>query len=415
MYSREVISRLFTYKVDSMSTKQIMRGRPVDIANRIPRDDWDRAPWNRWTFQNVRQILPTVEVWRGQGNIWQLPQALRGLEKLSFINNAKKKLSIDQWLNTSYTDGFIVTHRGSIVYERYMNNMTERSLHLSQSVAKSIVASVAGILIARRLLDPNEAVAAYLPELRETAWSGATLQQVMDMTTGVRYVEDYEALDSDIALTDLASGWRLPRKRQPAPACVWDQILTLKDKVREHGELFQYRSIETDVMAHCMERVTQTPLAELISRELWSRLGCEESADFTVDSAGYPLACGGFSATLRDYARFGLMLLNNGIGNQQQIVPGEWLDDVFNCNPKIFGKPYTDGLPKGAYRNQFWVEDHKKHAFMARGVFGQLIYVNRDENLVAVKLSSWPEFLSVPRAIDTQIAIHTIAKYLNHA
>ena len=93
------------------------------------------------------------------------------------------------------------------------------------------------------------------------------------MTTGVRYVEDYEALDSDIAATDIASGWKRPNPDFPAPACIWDQILTLTEKVREHGTQFQYRSIETDVLAHCLERVTQTRLAELVSRELWHHEG----------------------------------------------------------------------------------------------------------------------------------------------
>jgi CubicO group peptidase (beta-lactamase class C family) len=112
------------------------------------------------------------------------------------------------WLDEDYTDGFIVVHHGEIVCERYFTTMTARSLHLSQSVAKSVTSAVAGILVGRGLLDPDQPVTDYLPELKRTAWKGATLRHVLDMTTGVRFVEDYEALDSDIAMTDIATGWK---------------------------------------------------------------------------------------------------------------------------------------------------------------------------------------------------------------
>jgi len=390
----------------------IMQGFPVAADNRIPRKEWDRAPWNRWSFQHIREILPTVEVWRGDLPVWTLPEREVDLSQIEFEGTETERNTVTKWLDTSYTDGFIVIHRGDIVFQQYMNDMHERSLHLSQSMAKSITASVAGILIERDLLDPEEKVSRYLPELESTAWKGAKLRHVMDMTTGVRYAEDYEAPDSDIAITDIASGWKPASADYDGPECLWDQILTLQNSDREHGAKFQYRSIETDVLAHCMERVTETRLAKLISLELWQPLGCEQSACFTVDSAGYPLADGGFNASLRDYARFGLMHLQKGIGNGRQIVPAAWVEDIQASDPDLFAEPYTDATPNGAYRNQFWIEDVDTQAYMARGVFGQLIYIDPRHNMVAVKLSTWPEFTSVPRLRETLKALHAIAKYL---
>ncbi len=320
---------------------------------------------------------------------------------------------MDQWLDTSFTDGFMVIHRGDVVMEKYFNGMRRDTLHLSQSVAKSVTSTVAGILIGRGLMHPTDEVTRYLPELSQTAWAGATLQQVLDMSTGVRYIEDYEALDSDIAVTDVASGWKPGVPGQQYPDCIWDQILTLTRQARPHGQIFQYRSIETDVLAHCMERVSGTRLAELISRELWKPMGAERDASFTVDSAGYALADGGFNATLRDYARFGLLHLNGGFANQRQIVPAEWIDDIFNANPALFNEPYTQASPRGAYRNQFWVHDIPRGIYMARGVFGQLIYIDRSHQMVAVKLSSWPEFISTVRLLDTLNALEAIGTTLN--
>lgn len=393
--------------------KQTTRGIPLSQNHRIPRNYWDRAPWNRWTFQNIRQLLPTTEVWRGNGDKWVLPEAKINLENLGFVSGNSPPTTIDAWLDSSFTDGFLVLHKGEIVFERYMNGMTERTLHLSQSMAKSIVGSVAGILMGKGLLDANARVTRYLPELKKTAWKGATLQQVMDMTTGVKYVEDYEAPDSDISVTDVASGWRTPPPETEFPECIWEQILGLVETTREHGTLFQYRSIETDVLAHCMERATGTHLAELISDELWQPLGCEESACFTVDRAGYPLADGGFNATLRDYARFGQMLLQQGMANGRQIVPAEWIKDIHNTNGDLFHAPYNLATPNGSYRNQFWIEDVNRKAFMARGVFGQKIYVDPEHHLTIVKLSSWPEFTSDERLRTALDAIHAIARTLN--
>jgi CubicO group peptidase (beta-lactamase class C family) len=393
--------------------QDIMQGFPVPPQRRVPHQDWDRAPWNRWTFQHVSEVLPTAEVWRGRGPVSKLEYNLQNLQAIEFATAAGQQSTLQRWIDRSYTDGMLVLHRGAVVFEQYHNGMHERSLHLSQSMSKSVVAVVAGILIGRGLLDPSQQVTEYLPELAVTAWQGATLQQVMDMTTGVRYVEDYEALDSDIAITDIASGWKWPPPGYLGPHCIWDQILTLTERVREHGLLFQYRSIETDVLAHCMERVTGTRLAELVSHELWQPLGCEESARFTVDPAGYALACGGLNASLRDYARFGQLLLQQGRLGATQLVPADWIADIHNADHSLFGEPYTLATPNGGYRNQFWIEDVDRPGFMARGVFGQLIYVDPATDLVMVKLSSWPEFTSVPRLTTALNAIHAIGAFVN--
>ena len=391
----------------------ITRDYPVRREQRVPHEDWDRGPWNRHTFQRVREYVPTTEVWRGNGPVRTLECNPKALDDVEFGDADGDKTTMQQWIDSSYTDAILVLHQGDIVLEQYHNNMTERTLHLSQSVAKSVVSVVAGILIGRGLIDPAEQVAHYLPELVTTAWRGATLQQVMDMTTGVRYIEDYEALDSDIAITDIASGWKHPRPGLNAPSCIWDQILTLTEQVREHGEKFHYRSIESDVLAHCLERVTGTRLAELVSRELWQPLGCEESASFTVDPAGYALASGGLNATLRDYARFGQLLLQQGRLDDIQLVPADWIADIHNADHSLFGEPYTKAAPNGGYRNQFWLEDVDRPGFMARGVFGQLIYVDPAADMVMIKLSSWPEFISVPRLITALNAIHAIGDRLN--
>jgi CubicO group peptidase (beta-lactamase class C family) len=387
----------------------IMAGSPPNLVP--PKMEWDRPPWNRWTFQHVREILPTVEVWRGSGIVREFAVRERDLDGLA-VTDSTGAPTLAGHLDETYTDGFLVLKDAAIAYERYFNGMSQRTLHLSQSVAKSFTGIVAGILIERGILDVNAPVMQYLPELEKTGWRGAILQQVLDMTTGVRFEENYTNPYSDIGQLDVASRWKpIPPDSDPEfkwPRHMLELIAKLGDVERPHGELFAYRSIETDVLAFCMERASGKRLAQLVSEELWQKMGAEESACFTVDSAGFALADGGFNATMRDYGRFGQLILENGGG----VIPASWIEATRNGNHGIFKEPYTLSLPHGAYKNQFWIEDPKSRAILAKGVFGQLIYVNWDYNMVVVKLSSWPDFLNRPFDVATFGAIHAIGKAL---
>jgi CubicO group peptidase (beta-lactamase class C family) len=366
----------------------------------IPRSDWDAPPYNRWAFQNVRQMVPTAEVWRGPGPVMPLPEAPRDMLGVTFEIDGKV-LDVGQFLDESFTDGFIVLSGGKVVSEIYMNGMQPRTTHLSQSVAKSIVGTVAGILNGRGELEFTAPVTHYLPELEKTAYRGASVQQVMDMTSGVLFDETYTSPDSHIAKVDRASGWKDPVAGWPET--MWQVILELTESEAAHGQSFRYRSIETDVIGFILQRVSGLPLSELVSRELWAPMGAEEDAYFTVDRSGYGLADGGFNATLRDYARFGQLIADGGIAHGRQIVPSAFIEDLPNGNNAIFGSDYRIVLPGGAYHNQFWVEEAGTPVVMCRGVFGQLIYIDRAADFVAVKLSTWPDFTN-PRRTRTALA-----------
>jgi CubicO group peptidase (beta-lactamase class C family) len=381
----------------------IMAGSPPSLA--LPRMDWDRPPWNRWAFQHMREILPTAEVWRGNGHRKRFERADRELDELPVTDSDGRPTTLAGLLDETYTDGFLVLKDGKIACERYFNGMTERTLHLSQSMAKSVVGTVFGILAGRGIVDPDNLVTDYVPEFAATGWAGASLQHVLDMTSGVRFSEEYTDPYSDIGQVDVASGWKpIPLGSAPEfrwPEHIWELVMRLRETTRPHGTRFEYRSIETDVLAFVMERATGRRLAQLVSEELWQKIGADESASFTVDRAGYALADGGFNATLRDYARFGLTILDDGSG----IVPPAWIDAT---RSGAHGPDYSLALPEASYRNQFWIENPRSRSLMCRGVFGQLVYISWETNMVVVKLSSWPDFVSVPYSVATMKAIHSI-------
>lgn len=392
----------------------IMQGSPLPPEWRVPFADWDRPPWNRWSFQNIRQILPTAPVSRGTGPVWALETGAQDIGQIAFDDCDGAPTTVDAMLNDTYTDGFLVHMDGKIIHESYHNGMQPDTLHLAQSVSKSVTATVAGILIGRGLLDPMAPITDYLPELAHTAWAGAKVQHVLDMTSGTAYDETYTNPASDIGKTDVATGWKpIPADADPDtdwPACVWDQIITLTKTEADHGARFSYRSIETDVLAHAMERVAGTRLADLVSRELWAPMGAEQDACFTVDRSGYALADGGFNASLRDFARVGLLHLNGGARGDTRIVPESWVTDIRSGDHGLFNDEARATFPNGRYRNQFWIEDANRQTAMAIGVFGQLIYIAPEYDMVAVKLSTWPDFLDARHKANTMAGLHAIAR-----
>ena len=375
----------------------------------IPRAAWMFAPFIRWTFQHVREMTPTAKIWRGPGPAGLLPHRPRDLDALEFDLGGQRR-TIGCFLKGSFTSGFLVLFQGEIVMERYMNGLTPHGQHLAMSVSKSITATVCGILVHRGLIDPASPVTRYLPELDATAYRGATVQQVLDMTTGVHFDETYDSPDSDIWKLDEVSGWK-SLSRPDGPQTVWQFILTLTRQDRPHGHAFHYRSIETDVLGLIMERASGRSLADLISRELWAPMGAEEDAYITVDRAGLALADGGLNATLRDFARFALLHLRAGRANGKQVIPQDWLDDI------RFGKhggcleADREQLPNGAYRNQFWIEDATAGTYMCLGIHGQYIYLDPSTDFAVVKLSTWPEALNSQYFVEALAATRAIRDF----
>ena len=384
----------------------------MTTGSQVPRSEWDRPPWNRWSFQHIRDILPTVEISRGDGPVRELPRRPSTLDDLPVTGIGGEATSLAAFLDQTCTDGLLVLKDGAIAFEGYFNGMDEKTLHLSQSVAKSFTGVLAGILARRRVIAVNAPITDYIPELQATAYRDATLRNLLDMTSGVRFTEDYTDPLSGMGRADVASGWKpVPAGADPSmhwPRSMFELILSLRDLDREHDSSFSYRSIETDVLAFVLERASGKRLAQLMSEELWQKLGMEQDANMTIDSAGFALADGGLSACLRDYGRFGQMLLDDGAG----VVPAGWIEATRSGNHELFGAPYTAVLPDGAYRNQFWIEDSKRRNLMARGVFGQLIHIDFKRRMVVVKLSSWPEFVNPAWTVATLDTVRRIGRAL---
>lgn len=216
----------------------------------LPRSGWSRPPMHRWTFQHIREMTPTAQVWRGPGPVMPLSENFQELGGVAFHADGRD-LTFDRFLDDNATDGMLVLHRGAIVTERYFNGMEPHSQHLSMSMAKSMVGMVTGILIDRGIIDPAAPVTQYLPELARTAYTGATVQHVLDMTTGVVFDESYTTPGSHMIRLGYACGWRV-NDQPDYPRSMWELILTLTEQERPHGALFQYPCVDRSPTKRCI-------------------------------------------------------------------------------------------------------------------------------------------------------------------
>jgi len=391
----------------------IGQGSDLPPERRADNQNWTVAPYNRWTFQRVQQFARTTRVPRSKKPS-TLNERFQDLSSIAFDDYNGQKSTIAEMLSRTYTDGILVMHKGNVLAEQYFNGMSASTLHLIMSCSKSITSAVAGIYINAGALNPSAQIIDYLPELSNSGIAGATLQQALDMQVGLKFSEDYDDLDGDWRRCEEATGWREPTKGYDGPRDQLSYVRTLTEQETEHGSTFHYQSILTDVIGCCLERASGKEFAELVEEHIWTPMGAEQDLVSIIDAAGIMSFEGGFNICLRDFARFGLLISQDGHYQGQQLVPENWLHECRNPNDKLIeafaASEYAEVLPGGAYHNQWWVRNPDKGITMALGIHGQMLYVDCEREFVAAKLSSQPEQANIAMAMDEMLAFEAITE-----
>ncbi len=351
-----------------------------------------RFPQLRWSVANFRRFMPSTNVWRGDGPVSPLPRALRtDIDAVEFQPlGGGEALTWAQSLDANYTDAIIVLHQGRVVYERYLGVMTPHSPHMAMSVTKSMFGTLGAMLVAEGKLDENALVTRYIPELAGSGWADATVRQVLDMTTGLKYSENYADPQAEVWQHARAGGI-LPRPPGYAGPRTFYEFLRTVRKEGEHGQAFAYKTVNTDVLGWLIRRATGQTVGEVLSERIWQKLGAEQDAYLLIDSEGTEFAGGGFNPVLRDLARFGEMIRLGGHYNGQQIVPRAVVDDIRRGADKAqFAKAGYKLLEGWSYRDMWWVSHNAHGAFSARGIHGQAIYIDPRAEMVIVRFGSHP-------------------------
>ena len=392
---------------------ELMTGFPPAPESQVSLANWQDPPFNRWAFRHMREIIPSHPIPAGQPA--PLPAAGRPLGNPPVVRLDGSASTVEDVLAATYTDAFLVVHDGQVAAERYYAGMTGGTSHLIMSVSKSVLSCVAGVLIDRGLLDLQAPVTTYVPEAGDSGYAGATIRDLLDMRTGVAFRETYTALDTEVRVMERSMGWRPAQPGDPAGAYPY---LAMLGSAGPHGGEFSYRSADSDMLGWACERASAMRVAGLISALIWQPIGAERDAEITCDPLGTAIPDGGISATARDLARFGQMLVDDGRAQGRTVVPQAWLADVRHPEPGVreaFAR--TDNeyvLPGGWYRSQFWViPGSGGPVLVCLGIHGQLIYADRAARTVVVKLSSWPDAQNTAYLLDTLRSCAAAAAHLS--
>ena len=393
-----------------------MKGFPPSDDRVIghPASDYFSFPRLRWTFCHFREIQATRRVARGRGPVSPLPESLdSAIDDLTFTPiGGDQTMTWQESLDANYTDGILVLHRGQIVYEHYSGCLNAEGRHGAMSVTKSFVGTVAEILIADGVLDDTKRVSEYVPELKPSAFGGATVRQVMDMTAALDYNENYADPESDI-WQYAAAGDPTPKPESYTGPRNFYEFLQGVEQEGTHGKAFIYKSINTDALAWVIARASGKDFIEHLSERIWKPLGMDQEADMMIDSLGTPFSAGGLNLSLRDAARFGQTLLQKGQWQGEQVIPASAVASISGGGDpaKFAGAGYTT-LPGGSYRSQWWALHNDNGAYSARGIHGQAIYIDPTAEMVIARFATYP--ISFNAAIDpTSLpAYQAVADYL---
>jgi len=280
------------------------------------------------------------------------------------------------------------------------------------SVTKSFFGTIGAMLVDEGTLDADAPASRYVPELKDTAFGDATVRQLLDMTTGLQYSENYADPKAEI-WSHVRAGDVLPRPPgYKGPTTFYEFLLTVK-KEGQHGEAFAYKTVNTDALGWVIARATGKSVGQNMQERIWSKLGAEQDAYFTVDSVGTEFAGGGLNTGLRDLARFGEMMRLGGRFNGQQIVPKAVVDDIRRGGDKAkFAKAGYTLLPGWSYRDMWWVTHNEHGAYSARGVHGQVVYIDPVAEMVIARYASHPVAANAAMDPTSLPAYDALARHL---
>lgn len=365
------------------------------------------SPQNRVdAFRTMDTAYPFHVIKRG-GAVSDLPRRLHKLD-VSYRYQGQQH-TLDDLLQRSRAQGLLVIHDGQIVDERYFNGAAQDTKFTSWSMAKSVTSTLVGLALSdARIKSLDDPVTNYLSELKGSGYDGVPIKDILQMSSGVNFTEEYGKQESDVMIM-----WRKTMDEESLSFADYARTL---GRAEAPGTKFVYRSVDTGVLGMLVKRVTGTPLAEMASRRIWQPIGAEADATWLTSGSGSDALEAAYcciNATLRDYGRFGLLFLHSGKIGDKQIVPSSWVNEATNPqSPQVgWGKLFPNA-PE-AYGYQWWLtEPGPEHPFAAEGVFFQFIYVAPKYNMVIVKTSAFDDFWSVPMEIEQLVAFDAIGEAL---
>jgi CubicO group peptidase (beta-lactamase class C family) len=331
------------------------------------------------TCRHIDWLFPTRTVKHGV-HVFPLPKSDTPLTGVQFTS-AGKKYDLYDYMSLNRVSGLLVLKGGKIAFERYELGNTESTRWMSMSIAKSISSTLVGVAIKDGYIHSlDDPITQYLPTLAGSAYDQVTVRNLLQMASGVKWDETYTNPASD-------RGRMLQAQIAGQPGSILG-LMSKLPRAGEPGSIWNYSTGETFIVGELIHAAVKKPVAEYLSERIWSKFGMESDATWWLESVnGQEISGSGLSAVLRDYARFGLFALNGGVVDGKKIVPDSWFAEA--------GTSKIIGGKKVNYGYMWWPDASAnpvhEGAFLARGIFGQFIYINPRENVVVAVWSARPK------------------------
>jgi len=346
------------------------------------------------TFRNIDRLFPTRTVRRGSEST-PIPQNPAPMEDFRFDHDGQSYDLFDV-LSLNRVSGLLIVQGGAIRFEKYLLGNDESTRWMSMSVVKSITGVLVGAAIQDGLIRSiDDPLVHYLPRFAGTAYDGVTVRQLLMMASGVAWDETY---------TNPASDRRRMLEAQIAqrPGAILD-LMAVLPRAAEPGTRWNYSTGETHLVGALVQAATGMPVAEYLSKKLWAPLGMESDATWWLDSpGGLEVASSGLSATLRDYARFGLFLLHDGVIDGERVLPEGWMKQA-STSKQIGGQTIEYGY-------LLWPLHGRSYAGI--GIFGQFVFVDPDRDLVVAMWSAQPKPVG-REGIDEYAFLEALSNYFD--
>jgi CubicO group peptidase (beta-lactamase class C family) len=311
-------------------------------------------------------------------------------------------------LDRTFTTGILVVKNDAIVYEQYFLGNSASARNTSWSIAKSFISALVGIAIAEgKINSVNDPITKYVPELINSGYNNVPIKHILQMSSGVRFDEGYSNPTSDI--NELLP--KLFLYARPMDRAIFDFP---SDKAS--GKDLNYMSLDSHVLGLLLRRVTGRNIADYFQEKLWQPIGAESDASWLTDLYGTEVTFCGLNATLRDYAKFGLLYLHEGNLNGKQIIPQSWIkESVLPDRPDLqAGATDFNEYAGFGYQYQWWIPPHPNTdgEFVALGHRGQFLYINPKHQVVIVKTSAAEESLTSEIRLETIALLRAIVNSL---
>jgi CubicO group peptidase (beta-lactamase class C family) len=351
-------------------------------------------------FRQVEHFYP-VHIVKRSGPVFEFSEKSSQLP-LAYDYQGRS-LSLEEFLERTQTTGLLVLKNEDLLVERYWQGYTKESLAVSFSVAKSFTSALVGIALEAGLIASiDNPVTKYVPELIGSGYEGVPIKHILQMCSGINFIEEYDQEDSDIVAM---------RRHIEEGKAIKEYARALQAK-QQSGQVYNYASIDTQILGMLLENVTGMSTGDYLQNRIWGALGMQADAKWVTDHHGTVLTYSLFNVTLRDYAKFGLLYLNKGAWQGKRLVSEEWVQESVIPEKEflILKDFYNEGWDIG-YGYQWWVPGGAEGEFTALGIYGQYIYVNPAREIVIVKTSADPSFDE--NDMETIAAFRSISKHFS--